>query len=335
LVRADDIEVQILPDVVYVENFAGNVAPVDRVFFHIVIRNTSAHPVEIQWARFDIAGAEGSLLSAQYSGAALMSQFDRAIDERRIAPTPRRTLVLQPDEQKAISDVFLDCPRGFIGETLIVEVAYTGDRERRSRQVTRPLSRARGFAGRLPFDGVWYVSSEHSFLDSHKRLFAEAFAYDFLQIGADGRSYQRAGSQNSDYYAYGKKVLASAAGTVVMARSDVAENVPGIPNTNTPYGNVVVIDHGGGHYAYYAHLKPFSVYVRPGAQVQAGDPIGEVGNSGDSLEPHLHFHVVNDPDPDKADGVPAVFEKWKAQAYGSRPVERELGALPRGEFVAP
>ena len=77
---------------------------------------------------------------------------------------------------------------------------------------------------------------------------------------------------------------------------------------------------------------PFSVTVKPGAKVKAGDIIGEVGNSGDSSEPHLHFHVMNNADASLGDGVPVVFEKWKAQSYGRFPAARELGILPRGEF---
>jgi murein DD-endopeptidase MepM/ murein hydrolase activator NlpD len=201
-------------------------------------------------------------------------------------------------------------------------------------KVSVPLERQQGFTGRLPFDGTWYVSSEHGFLDPHKRYRAEAYAYDFLQIGANGKSFQREGTRNEDYYAYGKKVLAAKDGTVAFVRSDIVENVPGQTNTNTPGGNVVVIDHGNGRYGYYGHLKPNSINVRVGTRVTAGAPIAEVGNSGDSLEPHLHFHVMSHQDPAQADGIPLVFENWKAQSYGRVPVSRQQGVLPKGEFVS-
>jgi murein DD-endopeptidase MepM/ murein hydrolase activator NlpD len=116
----------------------------------------------------------------------------------------------------------------------------------------------------------------------------------------------------------------------------MAENVPGeSTNVATPSGNVVIINHGNNQFGYYAHLKPFSVTVKPGAQVKAGDVLGEVGNSGDSSEPHLHFHVMNNPDPSQGDGIPLVFDKWKAQSYSRSPVAREMGIVPRGEFVQP
>ena len=196
--------------------------------------------------------------------------------------------------------------------------------------------RTQAFSGRLPFEGAWYVAAEHGYLDPHKRFLAEAFAYDFLQIGPNGKSYQRDGKNNADYYAYGKKVLAAKDGTVVAVRGDMAENVPGeTTNVQTPSGNVVIIDHGNNQFGYYAHLKPFTVAVKPGAKVKAGDILGEVGNSGDSDEPHLHFHVMNHADPAMGDGIPAVFESWKSQSYSRLPIARQLGILPRGEFVQP
>ena len=141
--------------------------------------------------------------------------------------------------------------------------------------------------------------------------------------------------QNSDYYAFGKKVLAARNGTVVYVRSDITDNDPGNPNLNTPGGNVVVIDHGNRQFGYYAHLKARSIAVRVGTVVKAGDTLGEVGNSGDSAEAHLHFHVMNAADPEQADGIPVVFENWKAQSYSRVPIERQQGVIPRGEFVQP
>jgi murein DD-endopeptidase MepM/ murein hydrolase activator NlpD len=321
---------------VFVETVAGNIVPMERIFFHLVIENSSKTPAELEWIRFDVANSKGILFSGQYSGTALMDLFDSAMDRKRIEPTTKQSLRIDPAERKAISDIFLDLPKGFIGESLLIEVSYTSEGKASSRKTSVQLQRVEGFSARLPFDGTWYVASEHGYLDAHKRFLAEAYAYDFLQIGPNGKSYQRDGRNNADYYAYGKKVLAAKDGTVVNVRTDVAENVPGeSTNVTTPSGNVVIIDHGNNQFGYYAHLKPFTVGVKAGAYVKAGDVLGEVGNSGDSTEPHLHFHVMNNADPNQADGVPLVFEHWKAQSYSRFPIAREFGVLPRGEFVQP
>ncbi len=63
--------------------------------------------------------------------------------------------------------------------------------------------------------------------------------------------------------------------------------------TITP-GNVIVIEHAPGEYAHYCHLRAGSAKVRPGQLVVAGQQLGQVGNSGNTSEPHLHFHVQSD-----------------------------------------
>jgi len=333
-VFAQDVDIAMRPDAVYIETLAGNIVPMERMFFHIVIENKTAKPVEVEWVRFDIANSRGMLFSGQYSGQALTDLFDSSIDRRRIETTAKQTLIIEANERKAISDIFMDLPSGFIGDNMILELNYKSGGRSDSKKTSIQLRRMQAFAGRLPFEGTWYVAAEHSYLDAHKRFLAEAYAYDFLQIGPGGKSYQRDGRSNSDYYAYGKKVLAAKDGRVVSVRGDMAENAPGeTTNTEAPGGNLVIIDHGGNQFGYYAHLKPFTVAVKPGAQVKAGDVLGEVGNSGDSSEPHLHFHVMNNADPSLADGIPVVFESWKAQSYTRVPQARQPGILPRGEFV--
>jgi hypothetical protein len=330
-----DLEISVRPDAIYVESIAGNIVPMERVFFHIIVHNISKNPLQIDWLRFDVINSAGVLFSGQYSDKALLDLFDSAIDRKRIEPTAKGTSNIGPDERKAVSDVFLDLPKGFIGDSMVVEVAYKSGGKTLSQKASTALRRVNGLSARLPFEGVWYVAAEHGYLDPHKRFLAEAYAYDFLQIGANGKSYQRDGTDNSDYYAYGKKVLAAKDGTVVFVRTDITDNQPGDPNFNTPGGNVVVIDHGNGQFSYYAHLRARSISVRVGDKVKSGAVLGEVGNSGDSTEPHLHFHVMNAVDAAQADGIPVVFENWKAQAYSRTPVQREQGILPKGEFVQP
>jgi hypothetical protein len=76
---------------------------------------------------------------------------------------------------------------------------------------------------------------------------------------------------------YGAPVIAAAAGTVLLL---------GILG---PYGNVAVIDHGGGVATAYAHLAGFT--VDEGESIAAGHRIGYVGATGRSSGPHLHFEV--------------------------------------------
>ena len=70
------------------------------------------------------------------------------------------------------------------------------------------------------------------------------------------------------------------------------------------------IDIGGGRYAFYAHLKPGSLRVRPGERVKKGQVVGLVGNSGNSTEPHLHFHLMDNTSPLGSEGIPYVHETF-------------------------
>ena len=58
---------------------------------------------------------------------------------------------------------------------------------------------------------------------------------------------------------------------------------------NTAYGNMVIIDHGGGISTLYAHGS--EILVQVGQQVKRGDPVLKVGSTGYSTGPHAHFEV--------------------------------------------
>ncbi len=81
--------------------------------------------------------------------------------------------------------------------------------------------------------------------------------------------------------AYGTPVLAAATGTVKVANTAVT---PGYG-----YGKYVIIDHGGGIQTLYAHCSALNVSV--GQTVAVGQQIAQVGSTGWSTGPHIHFEV--------------------------------------------
>lgn len=176
-------------------------------------------------------------------------------------------------------------------------------------------------AFRMPFRGEWlvYWGGQHRFLNYHYEHEPVRYAYD-LVIAKDEASYAGDPSRNESYYAFGQPVLAPAAGTVIAAVDGIADNVPaGKMNEAQPAGNAVLIEHPNGETSMIAHLKNGSVKVKAGDKVQAGDPIGECGNSGNSSEPHIHFQATAAGDDPGLKTIPVTFED------GSRPA--------RGEFV--
>src|SRR5690625_7183013 len=93
---------------------------------------------------------------------------------------------------------------------------------------------------------------------------------------------------NEDYYCFGLPILASGAGTVVTAADGAPDRTPGELIDHESLGNHVIIDHGNGEYSFLAHLKQGSVLVSEGQYVQAGEELGEGGNSGSSCGPPRH-----------------------------------------------
>ena len=197
----------------------------------------------------------------------------------------------------------------------------------------------------FPLRGVWYVGYGASLHTGHRWAIPEEFALDIAKIGESGLSHKGDGTRFDDYYAYGADVLAAADGHVISAANDQPEDPSAMqrPNeTQEAYfarlqkeqgerlvkgltaitGNYVMIDHGKNEYSLYAHLQPDSVRVHVGDEVKVGDVIGKLGSSGNSTEPHLHFHVCDKPDPLMCAGIPVNFSNVTIQwADLPRPIQ--------------
>ena len=197
----------------------------------------------------------------------------------------------------------------------------------------------------FPLRGVWYVGYGASFHTGHRWAIPEEFALDIAKVGESGLSHKGDGTRFDDYYAYGADVLAAADGRVASVANDQQEDPSAMQRpdeTQEAYfarlqkeqgerlakgltaitGNYVMIDHGKNEYSLYAHLQPGSVGIRVGDQVKAGDVIGKLGSSGNSTEPHLHFHVCDKPDPLMCAGIPVNFSNITIQwADLPRPIQ--------------
>jgi murein DD-endopeptidase MepM/ murein hydrolase activator NlpD len=145
---------------------------------------------------------------------------------------------------------------------------------------------------------------------------AQRYAVDYEQLDANDRIWSGKNKKKLDNYTiYGKKAYAAADGTVVKVIDGLPEQVPGVFPSNISAeeadGNSVILDIGGGNYALYAHFQPGSVRVQEGQRVRRGDVLGLVGNSGNSLAPHLHFHVMNGPLSLASNGLPYEIDSFK------------------------
>lgn len=165
----------------------------------------------------------------------------------------------------------------------------------------------------LPFAGAWRVAWGGRSLSDNAHAFTvdQRFAYDFV-IVKDGTTHEGNGAKNEQYFAFGRPIEAPAAGKVAAVGDGIDDNVPGEMNGGKPFGNFVVLDHGNGEFSVLAHLQKWSVAVKVGDAVEAGRLLGLCGNSGNSSEPHLHFHLQNGATPGQGEGLPAPFVRYRA-----------------------
>jgi murein DD-endopeptidase MepM/ murein hydrolase activator NlpD len=141
----------------------------------------------------------------------------------------------------------------------------------------------------IPLNGLWTITQGNNGMYTHKLDWA--YAWDFEMLNSEKRSYDKEDNNLNDYFSYGKPVLASAAGYVVKISDGILDNPIGQVNTKDNWGNYVCLSHSYGLYSFYAHLKQSSIRIKVGDYVQKGDCIAQLGNSGRSSVPHLHFQV--------------------------------------------
>jgi murein DD-endopeptidase MepM/ murein hydrolase activator NlpD len=149
---------------------------------------------------------------------------------------------------------------------------------------------------------------------------AQKYAIDWMLLNdTDGRAYRNDGTQNGDWYGYGAPVLAVTMGTVVSVQDGLADNTPGQPpviaiNKSSVIGNAIVIEVAASsppRYVLYAHLKPGSLLVTVGQSVTEGQQLAQMGNSGNTLAPHLHLHISNGPQPIESESVPYHYKSFE------------------------
>ena len=95
-------------------------------------------------------------------------------------------------------------------------------------------------------------------------------------------------------------------------------------------GNHVIL-RCGDVYAGFAHLTTGSVAVEDGQQVRVGDVLGRVGHTGNSSAPHLHFQLMDGPDPLTAHGIPCAFREY--EVWHDSGWQRVEQAIPRSTHL--
>ena len=186
----------------------------------------------------------------------------------------------------------------------------------------------------------------------------QRYALDLVGVDAAGHA-MRPGIEDmqktsyADWVGYGAEAIAVADGVVRDTRDGEQEHKPLSPQPEPAsltadglFGNYVVLELQPGIFATYAHLKKGSVKVRPGDHIHRGQLLGQLGQSGNSAAPHLHFQLSTAMTFEGSEGLPYVFEGFdvlgpesEAQLFGQgeawkeSAVERRKLQMPLSDVV--
>jgi murein DD-endopeptidase MepM/ murein hydrolase activator NlpD len=267
------------------------------------------------------------------AGDKVLATLDSATIADRLQPAGRRdaSATMASSEQALLFlHVALPAdapiPRRLVhGISAHVDAASPGRKEVSENGGETPVGQAEVVVIGPPLRGERFISAD-SCCDSsrHTRaalpvngqvFLAQRFAVDWEQLNPEGHIYTGVQSDPASYTIYGHDVLAVSDAAVVAVIDGLPDQPPGKMPSNIAIeeadGNSIVLDLGSGRYALYAHLHAGSITVKPGDQVKRGQRIAHVGNSGNTLAPHLHFQVMDTPSPFASNGLPYAIDAFR------------------------
>lgn len=199
--------------------------------------------------------------------------------------------------------------------------------------------------------GIWLAGNGPSNISVHRRdvealngrvYSAQRFATDWMLVGPNGNTFHDSRARNENFWDFGQPVVAVADGEVTEVVEGIPDHLPDQQldiNLQNIAGNHVILRIAPGIYAMFAHLKQGSIRVRLHQQVKAGDVLGELGDSGNTTAPHLHFQLMDANSPLAAEGIPYLFEKFRFLGFGrdfemdKHPDEPRSLSLPMDDTV--
>ena len=164
----------------------------------------------------------------------------------------------------------------------------------------------------FPLEGEWVVlCGGFTKEDSHSwDRKSQRYAYDFVKLNSNGKRYSNSMYCLENHYSYLQTVKSPMDGVVVSTRNNMRDNKvlkKKFCSLIFGLGNFIIIKHGHKLYSTMAHLHYGSISYKVGDFVKAKDPVGLVGNSGNSNYPHLHFQIQDKGTLILANSLPITF----------------------------
>lgn len=349
------VQVTVVPDPAWLVPGDG----MNKLNFDMLLENKTSEVLEIKSILMTARDASGTFLTSRELNDLGMCPA--------LATIPKRTL--EPGKTLLLFNPFYEFPSHFqpasLQYTLTLGPPPPDKPESEPAPAARPLEVVVTVKTKpavlktpliLPVAGKVFIWEGSEFYAHHRRFDLThpfvletgvkhnigRYGMDFMMVDAQGRRFRTDGKTPADYLVYGLPVRSPADGVVVDCIDGRIDSPIGKQTVDYETfmkthdlklfgGNWIIIQHAEGEYSYMAHLKPGSLKVKPGDKVRSGQVIAQVGNSGDSLEPHLHYHLLSQPQLD-CETVPAIFHHF-LRWYGNNRVEVKSGALDSGDVV--
>lgn len=156
-------------------------------------------------------------------------------------------------------------------------------------------------------DGTYHIGQggSHIQMNYHNSYPPQQYALDIEKLNSFGlRAKGLYPEQLEKYAIYGNTLYSPCDGRIEAARGDLPDLIPPEADPDNATGNyVALICEGIDAVIYMAHMQEGSVTVDEGDFVKSGQKVGNVGNSGNTTEPHLHIHAEKD-----GIGIPILFD---------------------------
>jgi len=348
-VAAESVKLTVKPGVVYIERSESG----QHLNFDFLLENSTSEKLVIKNIELFVLDESGRLVRRDF-----VNEYSRTSLE----------LAQQPAlEAKSLSLIFNPF-HTFASSIPLKKLRYeftfcTVDRKKeyRSEIQINPVLYETKTNLILPVKGRLLVWDGHDYTSHHRRfnythpVFQKAgqktnfqrYGYDFVVVNERGDMhrgqpknsddwYQGKLDNNADYYSFGLPVYSTGDGRVAGLHDGDPDNrrfdVTELAKRETAYGgNYVVVDHQNGEYSWFGHLKQGSVKVKLGQRVRQGELIGQIGASGSSLFPHLHYELRTGSGAREVEGLPSYFRNFRR--LGSQRVVIRKGQVDSGDIV--
>jgi murein DD-endopeptidase MepM/ murein hydrolase activator NlpD len=193
----------------------------------------------------------------------------------------------------------------------------------------------------FPLEGEWFAPNTPAVrIPSHGTdALGQRYAYDFMMADWSGRRkmpfcgqswrYYLLGIPLSQWYGWGRNIYAPCNGKIITVKDGLKERQrvhlltdlfvvfknalffdPQKHDLQNICGNYIILQTENA-YALLAHFQKGSIRVTEGQEVKTGELLGQVGHSGNSTAPHLHFQLMDSPDLFAARGIPCAFKRYE------------------------